>query len=213
MGHCRSCVVDPLTVCLVVLGRHVERLAFLDVIFGDAPPLTQIENFYQRMLAGDASEVVDQAERILKTNSLIDYYDEVALPALLMAQVDLRRSVLDEPRQRRIKETIDEVIEDPSDHVDQPPAAAPAPEPFALETSGGSFSPLSSAPTLAPNSGAIVAAPLPDLPLAGLTPSRENEKPVPASPAAVFSMKRLRHHSRRSLKSTAWGRRSGLLGH
>jgi hypothetical protein len=168
----------PLTVCLVVLGRHVERLAFLDVIFGDAPPLTQIENFYQRMLAGDASEVVDQAERFLKTNSLIDYYDEVALPALLMAQVDLRRGVLDEPRQRRIKETIDEVIEDLSDHVDQPPAAAPAPEPFALETSGGSSSPLSSALTLAPNSGAIVAAPLPDLPLAGLTPSRENEKPI-----------------------------------
>ena len=141
----------PLTVCLVVLGRHVERLAFLDVIFGDAPPLTQIENFYQRMLAGDASEVVDQAEQFLKTNSLIDYYDEVALPALLMAQVDLRRGVLDEPRQRRIKETIDEVIEDLSDHVDQPPAAAPAPEPFALETSGGSSPPLSSAPTLAPS--------------------------------------------------------------
>ena len=43
----------PLTVCLLVLGRHVERLAFLDVIFGDAPPLTPVENFYQRMLAGD----------------------------------------------------------------------------------------------------------------------------------------------------------------
>src|SRR5208282_2325466 len=176
----------PLTVCLVVLGRHVERLAFLDVIFGDAPPLTQIENFYQRMLAGDASEVVDQAERFLKTNSLIDYYDEVALPALLMAQVDLRRGVLDEPRQRRIKETIDEVIEDLSDHVDPPPAAAPAPEPFALETSGGSSSPPSSAPTLAPDlspslapsPGAIGEAPLPDLPHAGLTPSRESEKPV-----------------------------------
>ena len=48
----------PLTVCLVVLGRHVERLAFLDVMFGDAPPLTPVESFYQRMLAGDASEVV-----------------------------------------------------------------------------------------------------------------------------------------------------------
>ncbi len=158
----------PLTVCLVVLGRHVERLAFLDVIFGDAPPLTPVENFYQRMLAGDAAEVVDQAERFLKTNSLIDYYDEVALQALLMAQVDLRRGVLDEPRQRRIKETIDEVIEDLSDHVDQPPAAAVAPEPFALENSGG-LSP----PTPAPSE-----ARSPDLPRASLTPSRESEKPV-----------------------------------
>jgi len=167
----------PLTVCLVVLGRHVERLAFLDVIFGDAPPLTQIENFYQRMLAGDASEVVDQAERFLKTKSLIDYYDEVALPALLMAQVDLRRGVLDEPRQRRIKETIDEVIEDLSDHVDQPPAAAPAPEPFALENSGGRSQP-TFAPSLSPSLEAIVEAPLPDLPHPGLPPSRESEKPI-----------------------------------
>jgi hypothetical protein len=69
----------PLTVCLVVLGRHVERLAFLDVIFGDTPPLTPVENFYQRMLAGDASEVSDQAEQFLKTNSLVNYYDEVVL--------------------------------------------------------------------------------------------------------------------------------------
>ena len=38
----------PLSVCLVVLGRHVERLAFLDVIFGDAPPFTPVEKFYQR---------------------------------------------------------------------------------------------------------------------------------------------------------------------
>jgi predicted PurR-regulated permease PerM len=171
----------PLTVCLVVLGRHVERLAFLDVIFGDAPPLTQIENFYQRMLAGDASEVVDQAERFLKTNSLIDYYDEVALPALLMAQVDLRRGVLDEPRQRRIKETIDEVIEDLSDHVDQPLAAAPALEPFALEKSGGPSPPSSApslSPSLSPSLAAIVEAPLPDLPDAGLTTNRESEKPI-----------------------------------
>ena len=166
----------PLTVCLVVLGRHVERLAFLDVIFGDAPPLTPVESFYQRMLAGDASEVVDQAEQFLKTNALIDYYDEVALPALLMAQVDLRRGVLDEPRQRRIKETIDEVIEDLSDHVDQPPAAAPAPEPFALENSG-SPSPPTFAPSLSPSLAAIVAAPLSDLPRAGPT-TWDTEKPV-----------------------------------
>jgi len=171
----------PLTVCLVVLGRHVERLAFLDVIFGDAPPLTQIENFYQRMLAGDASEVVDQAERFLKTNSLIDYYDEVALPALLMAQVDHRRGVLDEPRQRRIKETIDEVIEDLSDHVDAPPAAAPAPAPFALENTGGpslpTFAP-SPAPSLTPSPAAIAEMPLPELQRAGPTINREGEKPI-----------------------------------
>ena len=155
----------PLTVCLVVLGRHVERLAFLDVIFGDTPPLTPVENFYQRMLAGDASEVSDQAEQFLKTNSLLNYYDEVVLQALLMAQADLRRGVLDELRQKRIKETIDEVIEDLSDHVDQPPAAAPAPEPFVLENSGSRSLP-TFAPSLSPSLAAIVEAPMPDLPRA-----------------------------------------------
>ena len=170
----------PLTVCLLVLGRHVERLAFLDVIFGDAPALTPVENFYQRMLAGDESEVVDQAEQFLKTNSLVNYYDEVALPALLMAQVDLRRGVLDEQRQRRIKETIEEVIEDLSDHVDQPPASAPAPElveSFALETSGGPSLP-SSAPSPSPISALNVEVRPPDLPPGGLMSSEESERPV-----------------------------------
>ncbi|MDQ6867624.1 MAG: AI-2E family transporter [Pseudomonadota bacterium] len=157
----------PLTVCLVVLGRHVERLAFLDVIFGDTPPLTPVENFYQRMLAGDASEVSDQAEQFLQTNSLVNYYDEVALPALLMAQVDLRRGVLDEPRLKRIKETIDEVIEDLSDHVDEPLASAPAPE--AAPTDAGS--PL-------PSEAASVETALPDRERAGLAPGRESQKPV-----------------------------------
>jgi hypothetical protein len=144
----------PLTVCLVVLGRHVERLAFLDVVFGDAPPLTPVESFYQRILAGDASEISDQAEQFLKTNSLTDYYDEVALPALLIAQVDLRRGVLDEPRQRRIKETIDEIIEDLADQVDQLPASSPAPdviESVALEEeTEDNRSPPSSTPGFAP---------------------------------------------------------------
>jgi predicted PurR-regulated permease PerM len=166
----------PLTVCLVVLGRHVERLAFLDVAFGDAPPLTPVENFYQRILAGDASEVSDQAEQFLKTNSLIDYYDEVALPALLMAQMDLRRGVLDEPRQRRIKETIDEIIEDLSDQVDQLLASSPAPkaiESVALETED---SPSSARP--APSFAPHVESPPPDEPRACVTPRQSSKTPV-----------------------------------
>jgi predicted PurR-regulated permease PerM len=124
----------PLTVCLVVLGKHVDQLDFLNVILGDAPALTPVENFYQRMLVGDASEVADQAEQFLKTNSLIAYYDEVALKALLMAQADVRRGVLDEPRQIRIKATIEEVIENLSDHVDENPdaPASEKAEPYAV---------------------------------------------------------------------------------
>ena len=45
-------LATPLTLCLVVLGRHIERLEFLDVVLGDRPALTPVENFYQRVLVG-----------------------------------------------------------------------------------------------------------------------------------------------------------------
>lgn len=125
----------PLTVCLVVLGRHVEQLSFLDVILGDAPALSPVEHFYQRLLVGDAAEIADQAEQFLKSEPLIAYYDEVALNGLMMAQDDLARGVLDDARQARIKETIDEVIEDLSDHADEQPKAPEAP-PTAAEPYG-----------------------------------------------------------------------------
>ncbi|MBV8850371.1 MAG: AI-2E family transporter [Methylobacteriaceae bacterium] len=105
-------LATPLTVCLVVLGRHVQRLEFLDVLLSDAPALTPVESFYQRLLAGDASEIAEQAEDFVKERPLAEYYDEVALEALLMAQADVRRGALEDSRQERIRETIDELVED-----------------------------------------------------------------------------------------------------
>ncbi|HVI78587.1 MAG TPA: AI-2E family transporter, partial [Candidatus Acidoferrum sp.] len=62
-------LATPLTVCLVVLGRHVDRLKFLDVMLGDRPPLTPPQLAYQRMLAGDPIEAVEQAHEYLKDSS------------------------------------------------------------------------------------------------------------------------------------------------
>ena len=63
-------LATPLTICLVVLGRHVERLQFLDVMFGDRPALSPPEIFYQRMLADDPTEALDKAEEFLKERPL-----------------------------------------------------------------------------------------------------------------------------------------------
>jgi predicted PurR-regulated permease PerM len=117
-------LATPLTVCLVVLGRHVERLEFLDVILGDRPALSAPEIFYQRVLAGDPAEAVDKAEEVLKERSLSAYYDEVALEGLQLAQADALRGVLDEARLERILQTIRDVVEDLSDHDDRKPSAA-----------------------------------------------------------------------------------------
>jgi predicted PurR-regulated permease PerM len=120
----------PLTVCLVVMGRHVERLSFLNIILGDAPPLTAAETFYQRMLVGDPSEIIDHAEDYIRAHSLLEYCDDVAMKALLMAQTDVRRGVLEDTRQVRIRDAMRDLVDDLAD-MDQPPPA-PKPHPAAL---------------------------------------------------------------------------------
>ena len=84
----------PLTLCLVVLGRHVDQLEFLDVLLGDRPALTPVENFYQRMLADDPDEALNRPRLLLKERSLTSYYDEVALKGLQLAANDALRGVL-----------------------------------------------------------------------------------------------------------------------
>ena len=101
----------PLTVVLVVLGRHVERLEFLNVILGDTPPLSPPERFYQRMLAGDPAEAVEQAEKFIKERPLVDYYDEVVIEALRLAQADADRGTLEPSRLDDIRDTSDVVID------------------------------------------------------------------------------------------------------
>jgi predicted PurR-regulated permease PerM len=112
----------PLTLCLVVLGRHVERLEFLDVILGDRPALTPVESFYQRMLAGDPDEAREQAEVLLRDRPLSSYYDEVALKGLQLAANDAARGVLTGMQLEKIKLSMQELIDDLDEHDDQEPA-------------------------------------------------------------------------------------------
>jgi predicted PurR-regulated permease PerM len=117
-------LATPLTVCLVVLGRHVERLEFLDVIFGDRPALSPSEMFYQRMLAGDPTEAAGKAEEFLKEKSLSSYFDEVALKGLQLAQIDARRGTLDQARMTKIRDAVTEFASDLSTQDDAIPEMA-----------------------------------------------------------------------------------------
>src|SRR6202012_8401 len=111
----------PLTLCLLVLGRHVERLEFLDVILGDRPALTPVEGFYQRMLAGDPDEARGQAEGLLRDRPLSSYYDEVALKGLQLAANDAARGVLTAAQLERIKTSMQDLIDDLDEYDDQDP--------------------------------------------------------------------------------------------
>jgi predicted PurR-regulated permease PerM len=109
----------PLTLCLVVLGRHVERLEFIDVLLGDRPALTPAESFYQRMLADDPDEALDQAELLLKERPLSSYYDEVALKGLQLAANDAARGVLPPERLEGVKNTVQSLVADLSGRADK----------------------------------------------------------------------------------------------
>ena len=111
-------LATPLTMCLVVLGRHVDQLKFLEVMFGDEPPLTPAELIYQRMLARDPVEAADQARVFLKEKPLATYYDEILLEGLRLAQADAQRGLLDEDRMNRIRDAVAEIVDDLATHTD-----------------------------------------------------------------------------------------------
>jgi hypothetical protein len=116
----------PMTLCLVVLGRHVKRLEFLDVMLGDRPALSSAERFYQRILSGDADEAQDQAERFLKEHSLVDYYDEVAIRGLQLAANDASRGLLNIDQVDRISIAVRELISELDAYDDDTPQGRPA---------------------------------------------------------------------------------------
>ena len=117
----------PLTMCFVVFSRHVEGLKFLDVMLGDQPALRFEESLYLRMLAEDPDEAANEAEAFLKENSLSAYYDEVAARALMLAQADVNRGVLDPLRQNRIRDAIKGLIVNLEDVKDDGPPPAELP--------------------------------------------------------------------------------------
>lgn len=100
----------PLTLCLLVIGRHIRALSFLDLLLGDAQALTLPQKFYQRALAGDADEILVLARAFLKRNSFAAYCDVVLLPALHLAFLDLEAGVISHDQQIRMRHLLVTVV-------------------------------------------------------------------------------------------------------
>jgi predicted PurR-regulated permease PerM len=126
----------PLTVCLVVLGRHVPQLAFLDVLLGSEPVLEPAELLYQRLLVGDPIEATERAEEYLTTSPLIKYYDEVAMPALTLAEQDRATGRLSDDQLVRVGESALTLVDNLSEweEPDEPPARKEGDEEAIVET-------------------------------------------------------------------------------
>jgi methanogenic corrinoid protein MtbC1 len=113
----------PLTACLVVLGRHVPALQFLNIMLGDQPVLSPEAHYYQRLLASDQAEAKQVLEEYLKTNSVEDLYDSVLIPALALAEQDRHHDDLEEITEQFICKSTKELLEELGDKSKEPAAA------------------------------------------------------------------------------------------
>jgi predicted PurR-regulated permease PerM len=118
----------PLTVCLVVLGRHVPQLGFFDVLLGDEPALEPELKFYQRLLARDPDEATELAEEYLEGEPLDKLYDAVVMPALALAEQDRLRGSLDRSAVEGMAEDTIGIIDYLMEEEERAPEDAEEPE-------------------------------------------------------------------------------------
>jgi len=102
----------PLTVCLVVLGKHIPELKFFAVLLGDAPALAPDVSYYQRLLARDQDEATDLVMAQVKSTSPESVYDELLVPALVFCKRDREREFLTDTDAQFVLQATEELIED-----------------------------------------------------------------------------------------------------
>jgi predicted PurR-regulated permease PerM len=94
-------LATPMTVCLVVIGRHLPQFGFLDTMLGSDPVLTPPEQLYQRMLKGDTVSAMETMEEHAGEHGTDAYLRDVLFPAIKLASHELtdRPEALQQRRQ------------------------------------------------------------------------------------------------------------------
>ncbi len=118
----------PLTLCLMLAGRYVPRLSFLEVVLGDEPVLKPEEHLYQRLLAMDADDARTISEAYLRDQPLESLYESVFVPALALAEQDRHVEGIDDQLFENLSQNMTELIEDLGDRYEKKAAEAVAAE-------------------------------------------------------------------------------------
>jgi len=105
-------MATPLTVCLVVMGRHVPKLQFLSVLLSDEDALSRTEECYHRLLAGDLNGASRLSEKHLKEGTLGSLYDTILLPVVVEAEKDFAAGRLDEEQRTAVEQGLRDIITD-----------------------------------------------------------------------------------------------------
>src|SRR5580692_246411 len=105
-------LATPLTVCLMVLGKYVPQLSFLDILLGNEEVFEPKKRVYQRLLAGDQEEANELIEGYLEHMSLREVYDTILIPALALAETHWQRGEINEDRHKFIFQSLKETVEE-----------------------------------------------------------------------------------------------------
>ena len=104
-------LATPLTVCLIVLGKHLPALGSIVVLMGDRPVIEAKARYYQRLLARDQDEATDVVEAYVNANGRESVHDAVLLPALFYAKQDRDRGLLSEGDAQFVGQTTREILD------------------------------------------------------------------------------------------------------
>ncbi len=129
-------LATPMTVCLVVMGRHIPRLSFLSVVLSDEEALTPAEDCYYRLLTVGEQDEMELVEAYLKAHSLAALYDSVLIPVITAAEIDHRLELVDDAQHAQVEQSLRDIVEDlgacppvPSKIDADKAVAAPTPAP------------------------------------------------------------------------------------
>lgn len=137
-------LATPITVCLIVLGKHIPALDFFYILLSDEPALEPKVRFYQRLLAMDRKEAVETARRFAREHTTLELVDDMVLPALAQLENDRVGADIDEPRVALAHDVVERVVEEPEREA-AADEDAPPPEPWLAEgqallvSGGGAF--------------------------------------------------------------------------
>ena len=121
-------VSTPLTVCLIVMGRHIPQMSFLNILLGEDAELSPEAHFYERLLAMDQPEAHQIAEDFLAGHSLLELYDRVVLPALILSEQDRHKGVLDSVHGLWLYQSVTELVAELTDYQRPPEGPEVGPE-------------------------------------------------------------------------------------
>ncbi len=133
----------PITVCLIVVGRHVPAFEPFYILLGNEPVLEPKLRLYQRLLAADRAEAVELLKHAAEETDPLGVVDTLILPTLAQLEHDRSTGLIDQKQIEAARDVVHEMLEstmpvarEGDDEIVAPP---PAERPLVLVPDRGAF--------------------------------------------------------------------------